>query len=444
MGYKVQVYIYDLTQGMARSLGPALLGRPLDGVWHTAIVVYGKEYFFGGSGIQWCGPGGTVMGQPGSVEDLGETDIPESVFQDYLSNQGRDRFRGDKYDLFHHNCNNFSNETAQFLVGRGIPQHIIDLPGEILRTPMGQMLAPMLQQMTPTGTSIPFTDMSGTQTMSAASPSTSSSTTSSDNIKFPVNDSIKFDQPLKVEGLGKKLKEFNLNQDETTKLSESEVGVILGIAKGLVRLSDENFSILMKISKWKTSEIFPLLDILRFKCVKNSFDNKNQVQQVVQLFEKNLNPDYTVNSMLAVRGLVNMIQNPEWRILIKDDIITKMLELLPTEHSNLEISISSYLVTISILQQNIKSLDTCILIVSSLVLQVLPMVKEDEALYRCLVTLGNIIHCGQEEVIQFLLSLEAKDLIMQYKSKGSKVSSCSTAILRMLTKGSGSSGLDLD
>ena len=44
-------------------------GRPLDGVWHTAIVVYGKEYFYGGSGdsgsgIQWCNPGGTVMGQP--------------------------------------------------------------------------------------------------------------------------------------------------------------------------------------------------------------------------------------------------------------------------------------------------------------------------------------------------------------------------------------------
>ena len=125
----------------------------------------GKEYFFGGSGIQWCGPGGTVMGQPGSVEDLGETDIPESVFQDYLRTQGGNRFSGDKYDLFHHNCNNFSNETAQFLVGRGIPQHILDLPGEILRTPMGQMLAPMLQQMTPTGTSIPFTDnMPGTQT----------------------------------------------------------------------------------------------------------------------------------------------------------------------------------------------------------------------------------------------------------------------------------------
>ena len=32
-----------------------------------------------------------------------------------------------------------------------------DLPHEVLSTPMGQMLAPMIQQMTPRGNSIPFT-----------------------------------------------------------------------------------------------------------------------------------------------------------------------------------------------------------------------------------------------------------------------------------------------
>ena len=32
-----------------------------------------------------------------------------------------------------------------------------DLPYEVLSTPMGQMLAPMIQQMTPRGNSIPFT-----------------------------------------------------------------------------------------------------------------------------------------------------------------------------------------------------------------------------------------------------------------------------------------------
>lgn len=26
-------------------------GRKIDGIWHTAIVVYGKEYYFGSGGI---------------------------------------------------------------------------------------------------------------------------------------------------------------------------------------------------------------------------------------------------------------------------------------------------------------------------------------------------------------------------------------------------------
>ena len=39
-----------------------------------------------------------------------------------------------KYDLFHHNCNTFSNEVAQFLTSRPIPSYITDLPKEVLET----------------------------------------------------------------------------------------------------------------------------------------------------------------------------------------------------------------------------------------------------------------------------------------------------------------------
>ena len=38
-------------------------GRPLDGVWHTAVVVYGREYYFGSAGIESCEPGGTLLGK---------------------------------------------------------------------------------------------------------------------------------------------------------------------------------------------------------------------------------------------------------------------------------------------------------------------------------------------------------------------------------------------
>ncbi len=33
---------------MARQLGPALLGMEVEAIYHTAILVYGKEHFFGG------------------------------------------------------------------------------------------------------------------------------------------------------------------------------------------------------------------------------------------------------------------------------------------------------------------------------------------------------------------------------------------------------------
>ena len=33
---------------MARNLAPMIIKRPLDGIWHSGIVIYGVEYFFGG------------------------------------------------------------------------------------------------------------------------------------------------------------------------------------------------------------------------------------------------------------------------------------------------------------------------------------------------------------------------------------------------------------
>jgi hypothetical protein len=32
------------------------IGRQIDGIWHTAVVVFGREYFFGSQGITSCSP----------------------------------------------------------------------------------------------------------------------------------------------------------------------------------------------------------------------------------------------------------------------------------------------------------------------------------------------------------------------------------------------------
>lgn len=77
---------------------------------------------------------------------MGHTFIPQSVFHDFLR-EVSPKYSPDKYDLIHNNCNNFTNEATQFLLGKKIPDFITGLPHEFLKTPFGQMVQPIIQNM---------------------------------------------------------------------------------------------------------------------------------------------------------------------------------------------------------------------------------------------------------------------------------------------------------
>ena len=51
---------------------------------------------------------------------LGNTDIPEEVFNTFLEGIAN-RYTAEAYQLFTHNCNHFSNEVSDLLTGTGIP-----------------------------------------------------------------------------------------------------------------------------------------------------------------------------------------------------------------------------------------------------------------------------------------------------------------------------------
>jgi len=51
------------------------------------------------------------------------------------------------YDLWHHNCNNFSNDFATFLLGKGIPEHITNLPQTVLNSSVGRILQHSIDDM---------------------------------------------------------------------------------------------------------------------------------------------------------------------------------------------------------------------------------------------------------------------------------------------------------
>ncbi|KAI0029169.1 PPPDE putative peptidase domain-containing protein [Vararia minispora EC-137] len=141
----VKLYVYDLSGGLAAQLSRQLTGRQIDGVWHTSIVVFGKEIFYG-QGIMVTPPGRSHHGQPLRIVDMGETALDEETFQEYLTEMHQ-YYTADKYHLLDFNCNSFTNDVVGFLTGGSIPDWIKDLPSDFLSTPFGAALRPTIDAM---------------------------------------------------------------------------------------------------------------------------------------------------------------------------------------------------------------------------------------------------------------------------------------------------------
>ncbi|CXJ20638.1 conserved protein, unknown function [Plasmodium berghei] len=144
--YNVKLKIYDLSRGMVKLWSPLLIGKQIGGVWHTAVLIYNMEYFYGG-GIMCLPPNEFESHyniKPVEIIDMGETEVDKTFFHDYLDGI-RPNFTTDKYNLINWNCNNFTNEACNFLLGKGIPQYILNTPYEVMSTPKGKLILDMMQ-----------------------------------------------------------------------------------------------------------------------------------------------------------------------------------------------------------------------------------------------------------------------------------------------------------
>lgn len=144
-GFKVMVYQYDISQGLARTMSQTFLGKQIEGVWHTAVCVYGKEYFYGG-GICVGEPKKTPYGYPVKEIDFGFTKKTQNELQDFIKTINS-KFTMNTYNVLNNNCNHFTDAALFFLVGKHLPDPILKQHEEILSTPMGQMLRPMLENL---------------------------------------------------------------------------------------------------------------------------------------------------------------------------------------------------------------------------------------------------------------------------------------------------------
>ena len=132
---EVWLYQYDLTNGIGPKICKFMTGIEIEGVWHTSLVVFGREYFFGG-GIQCDLPGYTPYGTPLKKSVFGTTTKTKEEFEEYLKTLD-DVYNAETYHIYKNNCNHFTNAIALYLCGKPLPEDIVDQYKVLQGTPFG-------------------------------------------------------------------------------------------------------------------------------------------------------------------------------------------------------------------------------------------------------------------------------------------------------------------
>jgi len=146
--FKVTVNVYDLSRGFVKPLSKQILGTEIEGIWHTGIVVYDREYFFGG-GIQHLPKGQFATSQNIEIYkeiDMGYTDIQQDMFHEYLATLYK-KHNQDTYNIIKNNCNHFSNDILEFLTGKNMPPYILDQVNSLCTTPLGSVIINLLSNI---------------------------------------------------------------------------------------------------------------------------------------------------------------------------------------------------------------------------------------------------------------------------------------------------------
>ena len=158
----VELLIYDISNGLSSKLSPLLLGRHFEAIYHTSVVVFGEEYWFGGKIFKNSPPCTRCFGRPLTrsrvrleaseyfpdlrVVRMGHTLATSEEFHRHLDLETRLDFTPASYDILTHNCNSFTNEAMMFLTGHGIPEEIKRLPELVTNTPTVKLLRPFLNR----------------------------------------------------------------------------------------------------------------------------------------------------------------------------------------------------------------------------------------------------------------------------------------------------------
>ena len=143
--YKIKLAIYDLSKGAMKQFSEILLKKQIDGIWHTSLRIYDKEYYFGSSGKMITTPYIFIKEKelyPTEIIDIGYTNINQERFEVLFHNS----ISMNEYNMISHNCNHFTQKilTEIFHYNKSIiPEYIMTQHLNFLDSPFFQQFLGM-------------------------------------------------------------------------------------------------------------------------------------------------------------------------------------------------------------------------------------------------------------------------------------------------------------
>jgi len=142
----IELWMYDLSKGKAKWASPFLFGKQVDGIWHTSIVVFEKEYWCGGECFESM-PGRTPFGEPTRKISIGTTMRSRKDLWDFMRQELVHKYKPETYDAINFNCNNFSNDICMFLNHDSLQSEILNQSKELAKSAIASIFPRRLLNM---------------------------------------------------------------------------------------------------------------------------------------------------------------------------------------------------------------------------------------------------------------------------------------------------------
>jgi hypothetical protein len=143
---EVVAHVYDISGGMAHNMSQQMIGRYMEFLPHTGIVIFGQEYYYS-QDTAVCEPGKSLPSPIKKTIKLGRTSKTKAELETFLE-QIKGDYTTTSYNFLTHNSNHYADAVAKFLLdGTGLPKDLVSLLEEMNSTPQGQQMAAVLSQM---------------------------------------------------------------------------------------------------------------------------------------------------------------------------------------------------------------------------------------------------------------------------------------------------------